>query len=163
MTGPSVALRVFEGDLDDQKKEAIVAILREHNRIHNAGYWDAIHRPGNEPKPLHVLATDEHGVFLGGLTGTTQLKWLRMEVLAVREGARRQGVGRRILETAERAAGDRGCRHAFADAMEHQAPEFFLRLGYAVIGRLEDWDSHGQTKLLLVKSILPAAGERPRP
>jgi GNAT superfamily N-acetyltransferase len=106
-----------------------------------------------------VLATDEHGGILGGLTGTTQLRWFRMEVLAVREGARRQGVGRRIVETAERAAAERGCRHAFADTMEHQAPDFLQRLGYAVVGRLEDWDSHGQTKFLLVKNLLPAASD----
>jgi GNAT superfamily N-acetyltransferase len=155
MTPPAVALRVFDAPLDAEQTEAVVSVLREHNRVHNAGYWDAIHRPGSEPKPLHVLATDEHGRTVGGLTGTTQLKWFRMEVLAVCEGARRQGVGRRIVEAAERAAVDRGCRHAFADTMEHQAPEFFQHLGYVVVGRLEDWDSHGQTKLLLVKNLVP--------
>lgn len=156
MTSPAVALRVLDVPFDDEQREAVFSALREHNRVHNAGYWDAIHRPENDPKPLHVLATDEHGRILGGLAGTTQLRWFKMDVLAVLEGARRQGVGRRIVETAERAAAERGCRHVYADSMQHQAPDFFQRLGYAVVGRLEDWDSHGQTKFLLVKSLLPA-------
>jgi GNAT superfamily N-acetyltransferase len=157
MTSPAVSLRVLDVAFDDEQKEAVFAVLREHNRVHNAAYWAAVHRPENEPQPLHVLATDEQGRIVGGLTGTTQLRWFKMDVLAVLEGARRQGVGRRLVEAAERAAATRGCRHAFADTMQHQAPDFFQRLGYAIVGRLEDWDSHGQTKFLLVKDLLPAS------
>jgi GNAT superfamily N-acetyltransferase len=152
---PALVLRVLDVPFDDEQREAVFSVLREHNRVHNAGYWDAIHRPENDAKPLHVLATDDAGRVLGGLTGTTQLRWLKLEVLAVVEGARLRGVGRKLVEAAERAAMERGCRHVFADTMQHQAPDFFQRLGYAAVGRLEDWDSHGQTKFLLVKDLLP--------
>lgn len=155
MTTPAFALQVFDGPLHDAPREAVFALLREHNQAHDNGHWSAIHRPEHEPRTLNVLAEDEHGDVIGGLTGTTQLKWLKLDVLAVREGARRQGVGRRLVETAERAALVRGCRHVYADTMQHQAPDFFQRLGYAIVGRLEDWDSHGRTKFLLAKDLVP--------
>jgi GNAT superfamily N-acetyltransferase len=155
MPTPAVARRVLDVPFDDEQKEAVFSVLREHDRVHNAGYWDAIHRPENEPQPLHVLATDEQRRIVGGLSGTTQLKWFHLEALAVPGGARRQGVGRRIVETAERVALVRGCRHVYADTMQHQAPDFFQRLGYAIVGRLEDWDSHGQTMFVLVKDLVP--------
>jgi GNAT superfamily N-acetyltransferase len=141
-------------ELDPGRKEAVFSVLREHNRVHNSGYWAATEKPENAPRPLSVVAVAEDGNVLGGVTGSTQLSWLRLDVLGVREGSRGRGVGRRLVTMAEEEAVRRGCRHAFADTMEHQSPGFFQRLGYGVVGKLDDWDSHGQSKFLLVKRLV---------
>ena len=37
--------------------------------------------------------------------------------------------------------------------MSYQAPEFYERLGYHVVGRIPDWDSHGHDKLYFTKDL----------
>ena len=43
--------------------------------------------------------------------------------------------------------------HAVVDTAEFQAPGFYERLGYAVVGRIEDCDGHGHAKYYLTRTI----------
>jgi predicted N-acetyltransferase YhbS len=89
----------------------------------------------------------------GGLIGTTQLLWLKVEILSVASQFRRQGVGSRLMAIAEAEAVRRGCKYAYVDTMEYQAPSFYQALGYQIAGRLDDWDSHGHAKYFLKKTL----------
>jgi ribosomal protein S18 acetylase RimI-like enzyme len=57
------------------------------------------------------------------------------------------------MELAEREAVARGCRHAFLDTMDYQAPDFYQKLGYQIAGKLDDWDSHGHAQFLFTKQL----------
>ena len=148
---PSVS--VAGGALDDATREAVFAVLREHNRTRAADHWAALDRPESASRPLAIVARGDDGRVLGGLTGATRLAWLKIEVLGVCEGARGKGLGRRLVAEAEREAVRRGCRHAYADTMSHQAPGFFARLGYDLAGRIDDWDSFGRAHFLYTKRL----------
>jgi hypothetical protein len=52
--------------------------------------------------------------------------------------------------------------------MEYQAPMFYQKLGYKLVGRLEDWDSQGHAKCFFTKSLMvvprhPDQGREIRP
>lgn len=133
--------------------EAIRAELRAFNRAANPAYYARRDLPENAPRALHVVAYDAAGGVVGGLIGSTCLEWLDIDMLAVRAADRRRGVGRRLMRAAEEEAVARGCRWAAVDTADFQAPGFYGKLGYAVVGRFEDRDGHGHAKYFLTRRL----------
>ncbi len=101
--------------------------------------------------PLNVYAR-EGDVLVGGLCGRTVWNWLFVGQVWVEEARRRSGIGRRLMDAAEAAAKGRGCNHAFLDTISLQAPGFYAKLGYRVIGTLEDFPP-GERKFFMTKEL----------
>lgn len=101
--------------------------LRQFN-VEKLGYYD--------PKPLTVVAKDEHDNVVGGLTGLTYWNYLSVEVFFMEAAMRGQGHGKQILFLAEEEARRRGCNRAFLDTFDFQALDFYISQGYGVFGRL---------------------------
>jgi ribosomal protein S18 acetylase RimI-like enzyme len=153
MSGPSdIPVEVF-GTLSNEECELICAPLRDHNLQFNATFFQARELPHNASKDLSVVARDAGGKLLGGLLGETQFAWLKISVLTVRSDARRRGIGAALMRAAETEAIRRGCRYAFVDTLDYQAPAFYEKLGYRIVGRIPDWDSHGHEKIYLTRTI----------
>ena len=102
--------------------------------------------------PLNIVEYDESGSIIGGILGGTYWGWMYVDILWVAEKHRKRGVGTRLLQEAEREAVRRGCHHVHLDTMSWQAPEFYQKHGYAVLGILPDIPS-GNQKYLLTKSL----------
>ncbi len=145
-------IRIIE-DLEASSRDAILAALRSYNRGANPVFFAVRDLPANAPRPLNVVATNGAGEVLGGLIGETQFAWCKIEFVAVCESARRKGLGRQIMAAAEAEARSRGCKYAFLDTMDYQAPVFYQKVGYRVAGTLDNWDSHGHRKYFLVKDL----------
>ena len=103
--------------------------------------------------PLHLIEYDADGSIIGGLLGGTYWGWMYIDILWVREDHRRHGVGSRLLTEAEKEAMRRGCHHVHVDTMSWQAPAFYQKHGYEVIGVLPDIP-RGNQKYLLMKALL---------
>jgi GNAT superfamily N-acetyltransferase len=128
-------------------------ILRTANRHANAAFYQLWDDPATGPQPLNVFAFDDGNQLLGGLLAETHLLWLRTSILAVRPEVRRMGIGRELMSFAEAAASKRGCKFAYVDTMEYQAPDFYRKLGYESAGTLPNWDSHGNAKWFFIKTL----------
>jgi len=139
--------------LNATQRQAIELPLAEYNREQNSAFWIARESPDKAVRPLNVCAQSSNGRAIGGLIGETQFAWLKIALMSVESSMRMQGVGRTIVETAEAEAFRRGCRYAYVDTMDYQAPNFYERLGYELAGRIDDWDSHGHAKLFYTKAI----------
>lgn len=133
--------------------EAIRQWLREHNWAASPEFMRKIHEPAHEEQPLIALAKDEGGEVIGGVIAATQLKWLKISLMAVAPEHRSRGVGSALLTEAEHEALSRGCEWAYADSMEYQAPRFYLSRGYVLAGELPDWDSHGHAKRFFTRRL----------
>jgi GNAT superfamily N-acetyltransferase len=140
-------------ELSDELRESVGSMLRAFNRAGNPNFYAARELPENSPRPLNIIAYDTAETVVGGLIGETQFAWLKVSILVVAESTRRTGIGRRLMELAEQEAAGRGCKHAYLDTMDYQAPDFYLKLGYQVAGRIDDWDSHGHSKYFFTKSL----------
>ncbi|WP_339488398.1 GNAT family N-acetyltransferase [Pseudomonas sp. EL_65y_Pfl2_R95] len=111
--------------------EAILKPLRTHNRA-KAG----------DPKPenLALLIRDEQSdEVIGGLNGQIFYRWLFIELLAVPEQTRGQGMGKRLMDMAEELAREKECVGIWLDTFDFQAPDFYKALGYTEFGQLEDF------------------------
>jgi GNAT superfamily N-acetyltransferase len=103
-------------------------------------------------RPLAVLATNEAGKVLGGLSGHTAWRWLYIQLFWLPESLRGAGLGREILARAEAEAKARGCTAVWLDSFTFQAPGFYQKLGYSVFGVLEDYPP-GQRRVFLTKQL----------
>ena len=112
-----------------------------------------------QPQPLALALRDDSGRIVGGLIGSFQWRWLRIDILAVAAEWRGVGWGRRLVEEAECLAVATGCRQAWVDTFSFQSPGFYQRLGYRVFGELPDYPP-GQTRYFLAKGLLPDSDNR---
>ncbi|MCC6716520.1 MAG: GNAT family N-acetyltransferase [Acetobacteraceae bacterium] len=94
---------------------------------------------------LAILAEDEAGAPQGGLWMQARWGWLFLDLFILEPAARRGGTGSRILALAEAEAQARGCVGVWLDSYGFQAPEFYRRHGYQVIGTLPNYPApHGR-------------------
>ena len=101
---------------------------------------------------LNITEYDEDGNIIGGILGGTYWGWMYIDILWVREDYRKKGIGSKLLTEAEKEAVKRGCHHVHVDTMSWQAPDFYKKYGYVVVGVLPDIPK-GNQKYLLVKTL----------
>ena len=106
---------------------------------------------------LTIGARDAENTIIGGLIANLQpgWKWMTVHRLWIDEAYRGAGIGRRLLEAAEKEARKSGCLHVAVDTMEFQARGFYEKQGYSVYAVQEDYPA-GHRKFLLRKTFAPA-------
>ena len=100
--------------------------------------------------PLHVYAM-EGGELVGGLVGETWLTWLSVELLWVRDQG--TGLGSRLMARAEELARERGCTASRVETWSFQAPEFYKKQGYRIVGEVPDHPCPGCVDYTLIKNM----------
>ena len=108
--------------------------------------------------PLNLVEYDAAGNVIGGLIGGTYWGWMYVDILWVHEDHRKKGIGTGLLLAAEAEAIRRGCHHVHLDTMSWQAPAFYQKHGYEIIGILPDIPQ-GNRKYLLQKSLKTEASD----
>ena len=103
-----------------------------------------------DSRPLCVVARDAGGTLRGGVSGRTVYDHFLIEVVWVDDACRGRGLGQRLMEAAEARAKARGCVAAQVDTLSFQAPGFYAKLGFAVVGTIEDFPS-GHSRYFLLK------------
>jgi ribosomal protein S18 acetylase RimI-like enzyme len=130
----------FDVLLTDADSEDLRAAVHQQIRAFNderSEYHRAARKAGVEK--LDIFLHDVEGRLRGGLVASTYWGWLEIDDLWLDEGLRGRGYGRRLMAMAEEEARRRGCRRAGVRTFQFQARGFYERLGYRVVGVLEDY------------------------
>ncbi|WP_407272895.1 GNAT family N-acetyltransferase [Radiobacillus sp. PE A8.2] len=90
------------------------------------------------PNEQVVLVIKDHQKIIAGVTGTMFWYHLHIDFLWVDDRVRKQGYGSSLLNEIEILARNKGCRLIFLDTFSFQAPEFYKKHGFKVVGKLED-------------------------
>jgi ribosomal protein S18 acetylase RimI-like enzyme len=109
-----------------------------------------------EYQELTVIARADDGKVIGAALSETGRTWLHLSVVWVDEQSRRQGLGKRLVQTTESEAIRRGCLNAYLDTFSYQAQPFYEKLGYQIFGTLEDYPP-GHRRIYMRKRLTPAS------
>ncbi|WP_431223006.1 GNAT family N-acetyltransferase [Serratia sp. L9] len=108
--------------------------IRNHLKANNRKFVGEILN-----KDIGVFALDDSGNKIAGLTGSTVGNWLSIDLLWVSEALRGEGVGSKLMKTAEQQAVASGCRFARVDTFSFQARPFYEKLGYQLQMTLQNY------------------------
>ncbi len=103
--------------------------------------------------PVNIFVRDETGTIAGGILCDLWGSWMHITYLWVADGLRDQGYGTQLMLAAENEAREKGCRGIFLETHSFQAPDFYTRFGFQVVGELKDYPP-GHSQFLMSKSLV---------
>jgi len=134
-----VKFQVINED-DSAVFDTLIAGLKEHKYEH-MGPEDTL--------PLSVVARDEDNKIIGGVSGRTIYKNFLIGIVWVDKETRGTGLGRKLMEFAEVEAKKRGCLVAQLDTLSFQAPDFYQKLGFDIVGTVPGFSGSPERYFLL--------------
>lgn len=124
---------VYEPELKPESRAAVVDGLVGFNRSKTTDFTGRFGTIGLLLKHPQTNAVD------GGLTARIGFGWMFVELLFVPDRLRGQGVGRELMEQAEVVAHQHGCIGIHLDTFTFQAPDFYRKLGYTLVGEIANY------------------------
>lgn len=138
--------------LSDAPTEEEVAIiqksLEKYNREQTNGECD---QPGIE---INLVLKDNRGRVVGGVIACTVLRVMHLDLLWVAKQYRKLGYGAELVLEAERIGKEKGCITSQTMSFSFQAPGFYQKIGYEVLG-IYDGYPDGITEYVLMKRLQP--------
>lgn len=104
---------------------------------------------------VSCLVRDSAGAIVAGVHGHVWGGCCQIHTLWVHESLRGQGHGTRLLDAAEAEAARRGCDQVILDTHSFQAPDFYRKHGYTLLGTVDGYP-HGHQKFYFGKRLTPA-------
>lgn len=144
----------FETEVDKDRRSLLGERLDASNARRSPHLRALTGTRHDDEVPLQVWALDEAtGELAAGLTGRTWARWLHVDLLWVEDRHRGTGLGSQLLTAAEREARiGRGCAYARLETWDFQAPGFYAKHGYEVVGQVPDYPP-GVTEYILAKKL----------
>ena len=102
---------------------------------------------------ISYILRDEDQKILGGITGTIYWYQLHIDFLWVDESLRGQGFGKELLTRIEEFATEHSCKLIQVDTFSFQAPNFYQKFGYEVIGTVDDFPVKYSKQYYLIKKM----------
>jgi GNAT superfamily N-acetyltransferase len=109
------------------------------------------HVGASNRRTLAVLVKDAAGNTVGGIAGNSSLGLLFIDLVYLPKALRGGGLGSRLLAMAEDEGRRRGCRSAFLYTLSFQAPDFYKRHGWRVMGEIEC--DRGASRIFMTKKL----------
>lgn len=102
---------------------------------------------------IHFILRDESGKIVGGITGDMVWYRLHIDFLWVDESIRGKGYGKELLDSMENFARENHCKLIQLDTFSFQAPDFYQKHGYEVIGVIEEFPTKEHQQYFFIKRL----------
>lgn len=104
-------------------------------------------------KNISFILRDEEDKILGGITETIFWYSLHIDFLWVDESLRGQGYGKQLLDNIEGIARENRCKLIQLNTFSFQAPNFYQKYGYEVVGVIEEHPNKDNQQYYLSKKL----------
>lgn len=94
--------------------------------------------PNGTYEEINLCLKDDNGRIIAGLLSAICWNWMEIDILWVDDDYRRQGLGKILLEEAEKIAKAKSCTFIKLNTFSFQAPEFYKKYGYEVMAIIEN-------------------------
>ena len=113
-------------DVSEKDRKTLHEGLHRHVKAH----------VGDDDKGISIklVIRGQENELIGGLYAWTTLHNLIFEHIWIEEGYRGKGLGRILMLEGERIARENGCIASQASSFSFQAPDFFEKMGYKILG-----------------------------
>ncbi|MFW9854433.1 MAG: GNAT family N-acetyltransferase [Candidatus Thorarchaeota archaeon] len=147
MTHREIPDRFFINETPSEAETKIVQKgLEDHNKRHPYGELDI-------PTPdISLVLRDADGIIIGGVITSMLIGVMHLEVLWVEESYRNQGFAKALVLEAERIGKEKGYSASQTWTFSFQAPGFYQRIGYRIVGIFDGY-SNGITEYVLLKKF----------
>lgn len=109
--------------------------------------------PHDESTTVACVVKDEKGEFSGGLFGEIYTNTLFVEYFWLDETKRKSGLGTQVFQRVEDEVKQLGVTDICLDTFTFQARDFYLKLGFAEVGRFSGFPMVGVDKIFLQKQL----------
>lgn len=135
-------------------EDELQRIHAELDRFNRAASNDRIHAPGGEEPGLvlNLAVRGPLGEIVGGLSTSSLLEVMWLEVLWTDRAHRGRGIASWLILEAERISYERGCVGAGTWTFDWQGADFYPRIGFELNG-VYDGYPHGMTEHVLSKTL----------
>ena len=116
----------------------------------NSPYHKALRPIGGECFELEIHT--DAGELAAGLYGEVYWNALEVDKLFVEPNFRHDGLGKQLMAEAENIAREKNCVYMHLNTFSFQAPDFYQKLGFKIVGELEDFPP-GHSKIWLRKTL----------
>ncbi|MGG4221293.1 GNAT family N-acetyltransferase [Paenibacillus jamilae] len=103
--------------------------------------FNAKHVPADiqtQYEEINLTLKHGDGQVIGGLLSVLCWNWVEVDILWVDQDHRGKGYGSQLLSEIEQMARDKGCNFIQLNTFSFQAPEFYEKHGYEVIGIIDE-------------------------
>ncbi|QHT64105.1 GNAT family N-acetyltransferase [Paenibacillus lycopersici] len=114
--------------------------------------FNAAHVPNGRYEEINLHIKNEAGEIIAGLNSAVCWNWMEVDILWVADTHRGQGLGKRLLEEAERIARANDCAFVKLNTFSFQAPRFYQKHGYQVMFMIDEAPA-GQQHYYLKKDL----------
>ena len=122
-------------------------------RLEEAIYEFNVQATGiSDGKLFASFLRDADKAVIGGISGWTWGKTCFIGHLFVPAELRKRGYGTRLVEAAEAEAINRGCDQIVLRTHDFQAPQFYIKLGFAIIARIPAYPV-GHQEITMIKLL----------
>lgn len=142
----------FDFEPNEERSKYVTDRLIEFNQTRESPLWS---NPPQASAPIQIFALDAKGSVIGGLIGKTNEipEWLEVSTIWVAEEQRGKGIGHHLMGLAEEEAKRRSCRYARLATSNYQAPDFYIKAGYRLYGKLDNCP-RGETDYYFYKELI---------
>lgn len=113
----------FEETLSPNKED--IANLRDILIKYNKQHFETL-----DQKEFAIFLKDDDEQLIAGISGEIFGNWMEVEYLAVDEKHRGKGLGKNLLERAEKLALTHGCQSLMLYTFGFQGKDFYPKFGY---------------------------------
>lgn len=105
-------------------------------------------------KNISFMLRNEEGEIVGGITGIIFWYHLHIDFLWVDEALRGEGYGKKLLDHMETIARENNCRLIQLDTFSFQAPDFYQKYGYQIVGIIKEHPTKDFQQYYLEKRLV---------